>query len=94
MCTIIKVLLKISQNLQESTRAGVSFLIKFALNLLKDTPTQVFSFKICKIFQEHFIRRASLVAASENYTNFIQRELLKSVSKIWLQTNFESRVSW
>ena len=43
-----KVFLKISQIPQESTYAGMWFLIKFQK---KETPTQVFSCECCEIFK-------------------------------------------
>ena len=51
-----KVLLKISQNLQENNCARVSFLIKLqALGFLKkETLAQAFSYEFCKIFKNTF----------------------------------------
>ena len=63
--------LKISKNLQENTRARVSFLIELqasasACNFIKkETLVQVFSCEICEIFKKTFFYRAPPVAASE-----------------------------
>ena len=43
-----RALLKISQNSQEKTCVGVSFLINF---IKKETPTQIFSCEFCEIFK-------------------------------------------
>ena len=63
-----KVFLEISQNSQENTCAGVSFLIKLqaeACNFIKkETLAQVFSYEFCEISKNTFFRRTPLVAAS------------------------------
>ena len=57
-CSLKKVLLEISQNSQENTRARDSFLIK------TDTLAQVFSCEFCEICNNTFSYRAPLVDAS------------------------------
>ena len=60
-CSVKKVYLKISQNSQKNTFAGVSFLIKFQAEacrfIKKETPALVFSCKFCKIFKNTFFYR-------------------------------------
>ena len=59
--------LEISQNLQESTCAKVSFLIKLpeACNfIIKETLTQAFPCEFCEISKNNFFYRTPLVAAS------------------------------
>ena len=67
-CSTNKVFLKISQNLDENACTGVSFLKKLqACNFIKkETPTQVFFCKFCKIFKSTFFHRTPPVAASES----------------------------
>ena len=65
MCSVKKVLLEISQNSQENTCARVSFLIKACNFIKKETVTQVFSCKFCKISKNNFSCKAPLAAASE-----------------------------
>ena len=57
-CSLKKVLLEISQNSQENTRARDSFLIK------TDTLAQVFSCEFCEICNNTFSYRTPLVDAS------------------------------
>ena len=57
-CSVEKVFLEISQNLQESTCARASFLIKACNFIKKETLAQVFSCEFCEIsnntiFTEH-----------------------------------------
>ena len=60
-CSVKKVFLKISQNLQENICARVSFLIKLqasACNFIKkETLTQMFSCEFCKIFKSTIFYR-------------------------------------
>ena len=58
-----KVLLKISQDSQESTCVGVSFITK----LQASGSTQVFSREICEIFKNTFFNRTTPMAASVSY---------------------------
>ena len=55
MCSVKKLLLKLSQNYQENTSVEVSFLIKLFLFLIKfikkETPALVLSFEFYKIFK-------------------------------------------
>ena len=62
-----KVLLEISQNLQENTRARVSFLIKLqeACNFIKkETLARVFSCEFCKISKNTFLTEHLWTTAS------------------------------
>ena len=67
-CSVKKVFLQISQNLQENTFARVSFLIKLqtsACNFIKkETLVQVFYCEFYKISQNNFSHRTPPVAAS------------------------------
>ena len=67
-CSVKKVFLQISQNLQENTRARVSFLIKLqtsACNFIKkETLVQVFYCEFYKISQNNFSHRTPPVATS------------------------------
>ena len=58
-----KVFLEISQNSQENTCAGVSFLIKLRA-IKKETSAQVFSCEFCEISKNPFFYRTPMVAAS------------------------------
>ena len=71
-CSIKKVFLKISQDSLENTRVGVSFLIRLqACNFIKkETATQVFSCKFCKIFKNIFFFRTPPGAPFEASTVF------------------------
>ena len=61
--------LEMSQNLQEVTRARVSFLIKLQnLFIKKETLAQVFSCQFCEISKNIFSYRTPPVAASDFYT--------------------------
>ena len=55
MCSVKKLLLKLSQNYQENTSVEVSFLIKLFLFLIKfikkETPALVLSFEFYEIFK-------------------------------------------
>ena len=70
MCSVKKVFLEISQNLQENTSARVSFFIK------KETLAQVFSWEFCEnsnntFFTEHPMVTASFrVIASEHVESY------------------------
>ena len=68
-CSVKKVFLEISQNLQENTCARVYFLIKLqasACNFInKETLEQVFSCESCEISKNPFSYRTPLVAASD-----------------------------
>ena len=63
-----KGVLEISQNSQENTCAGVSFLTKWQASacifIKKETLAQVFSCKFCEIFKNIFFYRTPPVAAS------------------------------
>ena len=66
--------LKITQVSQENTCVGV-FINKVAGQKdrnfnKKDTPTQVFSFEICEIFNNTFFYRTAPMAASEEVSGF------------------------
>ena len=66
-CSVQKVFLKISQNLQENNRAKTSFSIKLQACLqlyCKEILAQVFSWKRCEIFQNTFLYRTSPAAVS------------------------------
>ena len=58
-CSVKKVFLEISQNLQENTCARVSFLIKLqalACNFIKkETLAQVFSYEFCETSNKTFL---------------------------------------
>ena len=61
--------IKISQNSQENTRVGVSFLIKLqaAYNFIKkETLTQVFSCEFCEIFKNTILTEHLPATASSN----------------------------
>ena len=49
-----KVFLKISQNSQENTCVGISFLIKACNFIKKEAPTLAFSSEFCEIFENTF----------------------------------------
>ena len=67
MCSVKKVFLEISQNLQENTCARVSFLIKLQAgicNFIKNgTLEQVFSCEFCEISKNNLFYRTPLVTA-------------------------------
>ena len=63
-CSVKKVFLEISQNLQGNTRARVSFLFKKFIK--KETLAPVFSWGFCEISKNNFSYRTPLVAASAN----------------------------
>ena len=71
-CSVKKMLLEISQNSQENTRARVSLLLKLqapdsACNFIKrPTLAQVFSCEFCEISKNTFSYRTLLVAASSS----------------------------
>ena len=66
-CSVKKVFLKISQNLQENTCARVSFsitLLAWVCNFIKkETLAQTFSCEFCKNFKNTFFYRTPPVAA-------------------------------
>ena len=68
MCSVKKVFFKILRNLQETTCARDSSLIKLQASGLqlykKETLAQVFSCEFCESFQNIFFYRTPLVAAS------------------------------
>ena len=78
-CSVKKVFVKISQNLQENTCVWVSFLIKSFLKktmtqeacnfIKKETLTQVFSCEFCEISKKTFFHRTSPVAVSVTFVN-------------------------
>ena len=78
--SVKKVLLKISQNSQEDTCVGVSFLIKLEVSgnfVKKEALTQVFFCEFCEAFKniyrtyaEHFFYRTYAVAASEKGVSY------------------------
>ena len=81
-----KVLLEISQNLQENTRARVSFLIKLqeACNFIKkETLARVFSCEFCQIFKNIFSLRTLPLATSVNQA-FIKNIWENQVLKLFL----------
>ena len=53
-CSVKNVFLEIMQNPEENTNVGVPFFNKvLACNFIKkETPTQVFSYKLCKILKK------------------------------------------
>ena len=59
--------LKISQNSQENTYAGVSPLVKLQVSacnfIKKENPAQVFSSEFCEILKNTFFNTKPLVAA-------------------------------
>ena len=57
-CSVKKVFLEVSQNLQENTCARIGL-------QLKETLAQVFSSEICEISKNTFLQRTPLMAASE-----------------------------
>ena len=68
-CSVRKLFLEISQNSQENTCVGVSFLMKSyrpeaCKFVKKETPTQVLSFEFCEVFKNTFFCKTPLVAAS------------------------------
>ena len=84
--------LKISQVLQKSTCAGVSFnkIISLeACNVIKETPTHVFFCEISEIFKNTYLEEHLRTTASENPSegtycfcgpanrNFIRKNLLR-----------------
>ena len=63
MCSVKKVLLEISQNSRENTRARPE-----ACNFIKkESLVQLFSSEFCEISQNTFFYRTPLVAASESW---------------------------
>ena len=71
-CSVRKLFLEISQNSQESTCVGVSFLMKSyrpeaCKFVKKETPTQVLSFEFCEVFKNTFFCKTPLVAASVEF---------------------------
>ena len=70
--------LEISQNSQENTCAGVSFLIKvqaLACSFIKkETLAQVFSYEFCEISKSAFSYRIRPLAASERAIWFSDKE--------------------
>ena len=71
-CSVNKVLLEISQNSQENTRARVlSFLIKLQPSacdfIKKEAVAQVCSCKFCEVYKSTFFQRTLLVVASVKY---------------------------
>ena len=81
-CSVKKMLLKLSQNSQENTCAGVSFLIRLqasACNLIKKkTLSQVFSCKFCEISKNTFFYRTPSVAVSSIFLGQLLIILLTS----------------
>ena len=67
-CSVKKVFLNISQNLQENTSAGVAFLIRLESVQLyqKDNLAKVFSGEFCKILKNKYFVEHLRTAASEN----------------------------
>ena len=68
-CSVKKVFLEISQNLQETTYAKVSC-NKVAGLIKKETLAQVFPCEFCEISKKTFFHRAPLVAASTFHVCF------------------------
>ena len=70
-CSVEKLFLEISQNLQENACAKVSFLIKLKANVCnfikKGTLAQVFSCEFCEISKNTFSYRTPLVTASKSW---------------------------
>ena len=66
-CSVKKVLLEISQNSQENTRARVSFLKKF---IRKATVAHVFSCEFCLISKNNFFAEHLRTATSEKMLQF------------------------
>ena len=82
-CSVKKMFLEISQNSQENTCAGDSFLVKLqACNFIKkETLAQVFSCEFCEISKNTFFHRTPLVAVSAFLNSHVsQRFLAKSSS--------------
>ena len=69
-----KAFLEISQNSQENTCARVSFLIKLQTQEKEKTPTQVFYYGICEIFETSTLKN-------------IYERLLLSADSILIQIN-------
>ena len=71
-CSIKQVFLKISQNSQENTLVGVSFLIKLQVSacnfIKKETVAQVFSCEIYEIFKNTFLTEHLWTTASDTAT--------------------------
>ena len=69
-CSVKKVFLKIWQNSQENTCAGVYFSITLQASglqlYLKETLAKVFSIEFCEIFKNIYFYRTPLVTASGN----------------------------
>ena len=76
-CSVKKVFLEISQNLQENTCASISFLIKLQVStcnfVKKETLSQVFFCEFCEIFENTLSYRMSPVDAS------VKRILISSI---------------
>ena len=74
-CSVKKMSLKISQNSQENTCVGVSFLIKLQSEtcnfIKKETPTHVFSSEFGEMFKNFFFKEHLRANASANDFNFI-----------------------
>ena len=79
-CSVKKVFLKISQNLQENTCARVSFLIKLQAPactfIKKETLTQVFSREFCESFKNTFLWNTSGGSFFINYQVFLAWDFL------------------
>ena len=79
-CSVKKVFLEISQNLEENTFARGSFLIKLeACNFIKkETLTQVFSCEFCKTFKNtNFFHGTPTLAGSVSSRQKIQKHYKK-----------------
>ena len=77
--------LKILQNLQENTFAGVSILIKLEAEaysfIQKETPTKAFSCKFCAIFKNTIFHRTPPVAVSAPWKSSSQKTLHDSSNR-------------
>ena len=86
-------LLKISQNSQEDTCVGVSFLIKLEVSgnfVKKEALTQVFFCEFCEVFKniyrtyaEHFFYRTYAVAASEKGVSYEWNFEYDIIMELW-----------
>ena len=86
MCSVKKVVLKISKNSQKNTCVRVSFFNKVATLLKKETLAQVFFCEFWEIFKNTFYR-ATLVAASVCQHNSEICENIDGISRVFNLNN-------
>ena len=89
-----KVFLNISQNSQESTCNGVSFLSAASNFIKKETPAHEFSCEICKIFKNILFYGPPLMAAS--FCNKIQNIGINKFPATFVHNifKFRSKTLW